>query len=610
MINQLKQNKAEVLFITSLLLFVLAPKFTAIDSVGIRWFLVSISALLYSSYHLILRPYTFRYEKYISLTLLVLIFSSTISLLFSNNINESILSLSKVLIIVSTFYLSFNAILKMNFSNGIIISLFVTSLAIETIYTNSFFLLYGIDELKGISMNRNVSSFSMAFKLPLLLYLISKIDVQWNLKLILFRLVEISTLTSIILLQSRAAILSILVLYIALLFIQKRSFFLKSNLFSLSALIGIVIMLSFRSINLTSYKIENILSLVNDESLNQRIDYFTNAMSLFIERPLFGHGIGSFKTESLKFYENINTIPYYTHNDFLQLLSETGIFGFFSYTIFFILIVLMIFKNFKRNLINVFLLGSTIIYLINSLINFPFHRPQEIIPFILLSASILIINKDSNDFNRSSFLTVNFIIVFVLIFSSVLSFKQHQSLINEDVLITKFYSDSNHSNPNQIITVDYKLPNLSSNTTPIATYLAKELINQNDFEKANKLLDYSLQVNPYLDITHKERLTLFLKSNNLVDAFEVSKYLFEKNINDEIYAEIFFSLSSGLGKSEIFYQSSNYLESDNVKVHYLFFNEFSKLSSFNSSVFLRKLLISIKKFPNDELLINRTKDFN
>ena len=369
-------------------------------------------------------------------------------------------------------------------------------------------------------------------------------------------------------------------------------------------------MLSFRSINLTSYKIENILSLVNDESLNQRIDYFTNAMSLFIERPLFGHGIGSFKTESLKFYENINTIPYYTHNDFLQLLSETGIFGFFSYTIFFILIVLMIFKNFKRNPINLFLLGSIIIYLINSLINFPFHRPQEIIPFILLSASILIINKDSNDFNRSSFLTVNFIIVFVLIFSSVLSFKQHQSLINEDVLITKFYSDSNHSNPNQIITVDYKLPNLSSNTTPIATYLAKELINQNDFEKANKLLDYSLQVNPYLDITHKERLTLFLKSNNLVDAFEVSKYLFEKNINDEIYAEIFFSLSSGLGKSEIFYQPSNYLESDNVKVHYLFFNEFSKLSSFNSSVFLRKLLISIKKFPNDELLINRTKDFN
>ena len=85
MINQLKQNRAEVLFLTSLLLFVLAPKFTAIDSVGIRWFLVSISALFYSVYCLILRPYTFRYEKYISVTLLVLIFASTISLLFTNN---------------------------------------------------------------------------------------------------------------------------------------------------------------------------------------------------------------------------------------------------------------------------------------------------------------------------------------------------------------------------------------------------------------------------------------------------------------------------------------------------------------------------------------------
>ena len=610
MINQLKQNKAEVLFITSLLLFVLAPKFTAIDSVGIRWFLVSISALFYCTYHFILRPYTFRYEKYISLTLLVLIFSSTISLLFSNNINESIISLSKILIIVSTFYLSFNALLKMNFSKGIIISLFVSSLTIETIFTNFSFLLYGIDELKGISMNRNVSSFSMAFKLPLLLYLISKTDSKWNLKLILFRLVEISTLTSIVLLQSRAAIVSILVLYIVFLFIQKRNFFLKSNLFSLSALIGIFIIFSFRSINLATYKIENILNLVNDESLNQRIDYYTNAISLFIERPLFGNGIGSFKTESLKFYENINTIPYYTHNDFLQLLSEAGIFGFFSYTIFFILILSLIFKNFNRNPINIFLLGSILIYLVNSLINFPFHRPQEIIPFILLSAFILIIKKDSNHFKSSSFVSVNFIIVVVLILSSILSFKQHQSLINEDMLITKFYSDSNQYNPNQIINVDYKFPNLSSNTIPIATYLAKELINQNDFKKANKLLDYSLQANPYLDITWKERLTLFLKSSNLVDAFEVSKYLFEKNINDEIYAEIFFSLSSGLGKSEIFYQPSNYLESDNVKVHYLFFNEFSKLPSFNRSVFLSKLLTSINMFPNDELLINRIKDFD
>ena len=59
----------------------------------------------------------------------------------------------------------------------------------------------------------------------LFLYLISKIDSQWNLKLMLLRLIEISTLLSIILLQSRAAILSILVLYVTFLFVQKRNFF-------------------------------------------------------------------------------------------------------------------------------------------------------------------------------------------------------------------------------------------------------------------------------------------------------------------------------------------------------------------------------------------------
>ena len=119
--NQLKQNRAEVFYLTSLLLFVLAPKFTAIDSVGIRWFLVSISGLFYSIYYFTSKPYIFRYEKIISLTLLVLIFSSTLSLFLSNNINESIFSLSKILIIVSTFYLSFNALLRVNISNDIVI---------------------------------------------------------------------------------------------------------------------------------------------------------------------------------------------------------------------------------------------------------------------------------------------------------------------------------------------------------------------------------------------------------------------------------------------------------------------------------------------------------
>ena len=199
----------------------------------------------------------------------------------------------------------------------------------------------------------------------------------------------------------------------------------------------------------------------------------------------------------------------------------------------------MILNNFKQKQINIFLLGSILIFLINSLINFPFHRPQEIIPFIFFSAFILIINKDSKYFKRSSFFAINLIIVVTLIFSSILSFKQHQSLIKEDILITRFFSDPNQYNPNLNIDFNYKFPNLSSNTTPIATYMAKEFINQNEFETANRLIDYSLQVNPYLDITWKEKLTLFLKSNNLVGAFEVSKYLFEKNTNNEFMRRFF-----------------------------------------------------------------------
>jgi O-antigen ligase len=609
MINQLKQNKAEVLFITSLLLFVLTSKFTAVDSVGIRWFLVSTSTLIYSSYCLIFRPYNFSYEKYISLTLLILIFSSAFSLFFSNNINESIFSLSKIFIIVSVFYVSFNALKKLNFSADNILSLFVLSLLIETIYTNSFFLLYGIEELKGISMNKNISSFSMVFKLPFLVYFISKIDTQINLKLILFRVVEISTFLSVIILQSRGAIAALLTLYIILMFASKKKFLLKSYLFSLSAFTGMFVLYSYNTYNYLSSKFQNILNLSNDVSLNQRIDYYSNALNLFKEKPLLGNGIGSFKTESLKFYDNINTVPYYAHNDFLQFLSETGIFGFFSYSLFFILITLLILKNFKSNSINLFLLVSILIYFLNSLINFPVHRPQEIIPFILLSAFILLLKKDIKYLKKTK-LVINFLVVVALFFTSILSFKQHQSLVNENILKKQYYGAGDKYNGNDFIAVNYKFPNLSSNTVPLATYMAKKLIVKNEYEKANKLLDYSLKVNPYMEITWKDKLTLFLKSNNLEEAFTVSKYLFEKNINNEIYGEIFFSLSSGLNKSETFTSQSNYLESTNIEVHYLFFNEYSKLSSFNKSKFLSKLLLSINMFPEDQFLRKKIKNIN
>jgi O-antigen ligase len=66
----------------------------------------------------------------------------------------------------------------------------------------------------------------------------------------------------------------------------------------------------------------------------QRLSFYQTSISLFKQNPLFGNGLGSWKYKSL---QNDNTenekilVPYYTHNDFLQTLMETGLMGLLIY---------------------------------------------------------------------------------------------------------------------------------------------------------------------------------------------------------------------------------------------------------------------------------------
>ena len=96
----------------------------------------------------------------------------------------------------------------------------------------------------------------------------------------------------------------------------------------------------------------NILNLESDESLNQRLNFYSIAIELFNQKPIFGHGIGSWKYESLaykKSEDNTVLIPYYTHNDFLQILVETGIIGLGIYFVILLSLFNNMLKLFKRD---------------------------------------------------------------------------------------------------------------------------------------------------------------------------------------------------------------------------------------------------------------------
>jgi hypothetical protein len=124
--------------------------------------------------------------------------------LFAENLNESIISLYKLVIIVSVFYTCFIAVRKIDNPLIFICQIFSISIFLESAFTLIDFSSIN-DSFTGISQNRNISSSSIVFKLIFLIYLIHNSKL-FSTKLVL-KILEVIALFSIILLQSRLGLI-------------------------------------------------------------------------------------------------------------------------------------------------------------------------------------------------------------------------------------------------------------------------------------------------------------------------------------------------------------------------------------------------------------------
>ena len=117
----------------------------------------------------------------------------------------------------------------------------------------------------------------------------------------------------------------------------------------------------------------SLLELKNDESGNQRLSFYSNALKIIKESPIIGKGIGSWKYESLKNNKDSRErilSSYYTHNDFLQIIVELGILGILIYMYFIISLLKSLFRNFNSEESKIFFFIPIIYLLINSSLNF------------------------------------------------------------------------------------------------------------------------------------------------------------------------------------------------------------------------------------------------
>ena len=407
----------------------MVPIFDALDKVVTQWFYLNILntiALIF----LYLRSNSL--NKYIFNKSSILFFSlviwSTITIFFSINSVESIVVLSQFFAIAIGFLVVLVCISEIDNGFKLISNIISLYLIVELI---SIYLPFARDiEIArnqifsrsslflGFAANVNITAFSIIYKIPFFIYSILQLKKIKPL-LIIFSLIVFSLIifASGTLNSTRGAILTytllapILLTISLLIYIKSKQT--KLLVISTTYILALLISFPINSFFSKSFResesnivnrISSLTALVDEEkrdgSLTQRLNFYSQATNFILKNPIFGTGLGNWKIKSIDTNkENIigYMVPYHVHNDYLEIATEIGLVGlsiylailFFGFKEEILKFLRMIFT--KEKLGDNYLISITVnlflfVFLIDSNINFPFHRPIVFINVIVLLA--------------------------------------------------------------------------------------------------------------------------------------------------------------------------------------------------------------------------------
>ena len=595
MVLSLIKKNTDKLFLAFIILSTLTPRFGAIDNNAIRWLSLSLICCTYllNSFKLNSIKLSKKHILFSGFIISYLLFSVFIS----NNIIEGIISFYKIIILIVVFFICCDIFKKISspfFGFCIVLSI---SLFIESSYILIQFFS-SLDSLTGIASNPNISSSSIILKLPFIIFLGFQ-SLKRN-QVLLIKIIELTSILGVIILGSRLGVLSLLLIYFLTFLIYKDQR--QKQILPLLVVIifGFYINISDQSDNLKidTLSIEN---LSKDESANQRLIFYKKAINLSFKKPIFGYGLGSWKYESLPYKENYDRnilVSYYTHNDFLQILFELGIIGLVIYLSFLNSLMKKIFQieNRYKGILTI----TLIVFLINSLLNFPLHRSQEIIPFVIISALIFSLRSKTNIPIRSK--APHYFLISLVTLGLALSYLEHNSLKMQGKLISDYNQNLFSIEKEKLSNINYYIPNLSANAVPVSTYLSRYYFEQKDYTKSIELLNLSTKAN-YKDLMTQELLLknyIFIGENNL--ALLQSKKLMKTYPTTSLYSEIYFSLIDELnvGKELNVELLNNNKE---INFHLLFFKTLDKFETLDGKTRENLINKSLEIFPNNSELL-------
>ncbi|WP_291150775.1 O-antigen ligase family protein [Flavobacterium sp. UBA7680] len=631
-------NFIVLLFISALLIIDFLPYFKSAEIINPQFLYLSVLNVIIAAYFYcnlsLIATDTFSSIKrnYIFKLYLTFLFFCAISYFAAKNTSLVFTRFTEIVIIFSLFInLSILLKNKLHLLYKIILIISISAL-IQSWQQLCHFIIIPrhasimdlLNGMKGNTGNINILAASLTIKIPFLLLGIThfKTYKKWFLVFILFSVTSVVFLTG-----ARTPFINLFLIYlIYIIYLLKEYSFKRASISKvLFLIIPILAAILFANSIFEKSKdkgrftsLENRVSKINnDESSKLRLAFWGNALKITKKAPLTGIGLGNYQVESIPYERttsNDSMVSLHTHNDFLEILAETGIINGFIYLSIFICLFFINLKKIikpkdkESQIIALLTLLLLIVYGIDSFFNFPMYRPTMAIFFSFILA-LSLTNSEINQFalpNKIfSLKIITPIIIVVSILTSYSAFVIYKSS-NLEYLIAR---DDINVNLKGFLTGDEVVkkmpayPNTLSSSESFYEYAGIYYVREKQYDKALKCFSKANKINGYSGRIEFYKHVISKHKGNIDSAYVYAKQAFYlRPRNYDIFNTALKYAISKRDTTEIVKQHNLFSQYRPMPQTWDLAVRGLKYSGYNDQNLLKFIDQGLKKFPQDSAL--------
>jgi O-antigen ligase/tetratricopeptide (TPR) repeat protein len=389
--------------------------------------------------------------------------------------------------------------------------------------------------LMGNHGNKNVMAASLLIKFPFVLWILikektlSKVFAFFSLLLGVIALFILNTRSTYV------GLTIIFIIYLLTTIVFKRSSNKKSILiqivyFFIPVLIGFIVANTIleNAVQIQGFQggygsvVKRTGDITIEKEKGSRLHLWEGAIDYATKHPLMGAGYGNWKLASIPYekeYTNDLFVPYHSHNDFLEMFADLGIFGGICFGLMFLLFPIYAFTVWRNKDAKAFHLPATIsfmavtCYAVDAFLNFPAERTAMQTMLAICAALVWIplghLKSIPNHSKKPWVPNLYLFIAFVLMIPSIYIAK----ITYDSLKVQKYVMGEIDADPkmdlNEVKEGLPSIPNLSTSTLPIPALIARYEFRDKHYDEALRLLRESDDINPSLHYNDFIRTAVF-----------------------------------------------------------------------------------------------------